>query len=165
LKFRRIKYVGHIAIILFVLCGSWGCLLHPWVGPGYQVDIHISNSASPGHKDVDLTEEVLIKEGFVKRTVNTSGIRTCLVSFKPFAQQTQTASPTDGALALVCFTMANGSFGINDLSVTIYNDVKGQNPALKGEIDRIAEVLQRNLSGHFGKENVTIKKFKTGPPF
>jgi len=165
LRFPRTRYFRHVAIILLVLSSSWGCLLHSWIGPGYRVDIKVSNRVVPEHKDVDLMEKELIEEGFVRKTVNTSANRTCLIGFKPFAHPTNDASQIDGVSSSLCFTPAKNRLSIDDLRVNIYSDTRGQSPILKGEIDRIAEVVYRKWSDRFGKENITFKKLRTGPPF
>lgn len=47
----------------------------------------------------------------------------------------------------------------------VSNDWKGQEPALKQEIDRLADIFYKELSNHLGKENIHIERMRTGPPF
>ena len=164
MKFQCTKYARHIAIVLLVLCGCWGCLLHSWAGPGYSVDIQVSDGAVRDRKDVELLEKELMEEGFIKKTVNTSGSITCLVGFKSFAQPIEDAL-TDGVPWLLCFAAVKSGPGISDLCFRIYDDRRGQSPAVKDEIDRVAEVVYQKWSTRFGKENITVAGFRTGPPF
>jgi hypothetical protein len=54
---------------------------------------------------------------------------------------------------------------MRNLRVLISNHWKGQDPALKQEIERLADVFYKELSARFGKENMKIERRRTGPPF
>jgi hypothetical protein len=165
LKFHHTKCAPSAAVILFVLFGAWGCLLQPLIGPGYSVDIEVSNKVAPERKDIDLIEEELRTKGFVRKTINTSGDRTCLVEFKSLSQSTDIPSRVDGISLLICFVAKEDTRSVRDLRVSIYNDLHGQAPGFKDEINRMAEVVHQQWGPLYGKENITVRKSRTGPPF
>lgn len=165
LKFHRTKYAPRAAVILFVLFGTWGCLLQPLIGPGYSVDIEVSNKIAPERKDIDLIEKELRTKGFVRKTVNTSGDRTCLVEFKSLSQPTDIPSRVDGISLLICFVVKEDTRSVRNLRISIYNDLHGQAPEFKDEINRMAEFVHQQWSPRYGKENIIVRKSRTGPPF
>jgi hypothetical protein len=132
----------------------YGCFLHPIIGPGYSVDMKVTDNETLKIKDVKFIEDIITNESFHERRVTGSDKRECIyyVKDKPQIQ------------VGYCFDRYNTQF-IKNVRVLISNHWKGQEPILKQEINRLSDLFYNELSGRFGKENIQIKRRRTGPPF
>jgi hypothetical protein len=128
--------------------------------PGYVADIKTRNIIKSG---VDTMEQVLINQDF--RLFSKRGPRKygCVQYDKIATTDKRVNYPL--VTVQICYTDVAASETIKDFRILITNEYEGQRPEIKNEIDRIADILYRELTTLAGKENVTIYRGPMGPPF
>ncbi len=136
-----------------------GCFLHSVIGPGYAVDIKVTCNETLKIEDIKFLEDIVTTEGFKGKRVTPSDKWEC-VHFIKDKPQIQVGYSYDREKHLV-----DNAQVIRNLRVMVSNDWKGQEPALKQEIDRLADIFYKELSNRLGIENIHVERMRTGPPF
>jgi hypothetical protein len=165
---RACVYVCLFAIILLT---QHGCILYPIVGPGYTVSISVSDDARPKLRDIEFLHNVALREGFSNwRRSSLSDEWECMLYHRDLDESRFSDLQENKFIDLgYCydFQQLSGEMkqNITDFYVNISNDRAGQEPLIKQEIDRLAELFYKELEIRFGKENIKIENRRTGPPF
>jgi hypothetical protein len=133
--------------------------LHSVNGPGYSVDIKVSDIVGLRGNDTRFIEDIMATEGFTGKRVSPSDKWEC-VHFIKDSPPVQVGYCYDREQQ-----STNAIEGIRNFRLSVSNNWKGQEPALNQEIDRIGDVLYKELAARFGKENIKTERRRTGPPF
>lgn len=154
IKNYLVPFVGWFLVLIL-----HGCFLHSSIGPGYAVDIKVTESGTRTIKDIKFLEDVAKTEGFGGKRVSSYDKWECIHFIKD-TPQIQVGFCYD-----IEQNLTHAVQGVRNLRLLVSNDWQGQKPALKQEIDRVGEVFYKELSARFGKENVKMERRRTGPPF
>lgn len=136
-----------------------GCFLHSVSGPGYAVDIRVSDIIELSSNDVKFIEDIITTEGFSGKRASPSDKWEC-VHFIKDSPQIQVGYCYDRESR-----SADAIQGIKNFRLRVSNDWKGQDASLKDEIDRLGDFFYKVLANRFGKDSVTIERRRSGPPF
>ncbi len=144
-------------LVMFLLLN--GCFLNSVIGPGYAVDIEVSDIVGLKYNDIRFIDDIIANEEFTVKRVTPSDKSEC-VHFAKDSPPVQVG---------YCYDIKRFSDdtiqGIRNFGLLVSNDWEGKEPAIKQEIDRLGDVLYKALADRFGKENVKIERRRSGPPF
>lgn len=158
--FRAIKRFVYTLVEWSIILILPGCFLYSVIGPGYAVDIEVNANKELKIKDIAFLENIIIAERFMGKRITSADQRECVYFIKD-EPQIQIG---------YCYDRDKKSLGddvqiIKNFRLLISNYWKGQTPAIKQEIDRLAEIFYKELVTQFGAENTQMEKRRTGPPF
>ncbi len=161
-------YIYFLSLLLIALLVT-GCILHPVIGPGYTVSISMLDNVRLKNKDIDFLDQMILNEKFGNRHVSSSDKWECVHYDRELDDpQFQYLSKYKFVFVDYCYYFVQPLTDTKDItqfSFSVANTWKGQYPAIKQEIDRLAEIFYKELANRFGTENVQIKRRRTGPPF
>lgn len=167
-----IKNAIYICLFLAIILLLTGCILTPIIGSGYTVSISVRDDVHPKVADIEFLDKVAENERFANRRISSSptGNRDCVHYYRDLeSSQFQHLQRYKFISLGYCYDfqqpLADTKQNIEPFYVNIANDWAGQDSSIKQEIDRLADIFYRELSNRFGKENIKIKRRRTGPPF
>ena len=148
--FRIICVVGLVPLLN-------GCIFPVmWSNPGYEINL---KSSKVMNDYVILVKQLLEWEGYGYLAKS----ERCFQYSKVIVNEEEINHPDVGVL--VCFDKAKEYEEVKRFNVLIANFWQGQEPIFKQEIDRMGDILYEKLVELIGKENITIERRATGPPF
>lgn len=162
LRYRHINLKGSI----FTLVGAVfflslnGCVFPVmWSNPGFMIDIDVEKIK----KEQILTlESLLINQDYNLFSARRKDKR-CVQYSKIITTDKQTEHPVVDVL--LCYDENKELDKIAKFGVLIINAWEGQRPEIKNEINRIGNIMYDELTTMVGKDNISIKRKTTGPPF
>jgi hypothetical protein len=131
-----------------------------WSNPGFMIDIEAEEI---NKKDIEILELSLKDQNYSLFSTREKENFGCNQYSKAITADEQIKHPA--VTVLICYDDNKELGRITKFGILIMNEWEGQKPQIKQEIQRIGNILYAELIELVGKENVTIERKATGPPF
>ena len=157
-----IKYFGRIILIIPFLLMGYGCIFPMmWGKPGYGISIDVPII----HKDtIDSVRNALIAEGFELKAEEDFNWKRD-ISFRKYIATASKQVDHPYINLTLSYEKGQTPEQMKSFSIGMGNEWEGQQPQMKQEIDKTADILIAVLRRFVGEEDIKVERKATGPPF
>jgi hypothetical protein len=162
MRTKRISKLLTAITSLFIALFLGGCLFPMmWGKPGYGISIDVPIISKDA---VDSIQNALIAEEFELRAEKDFNWKRDFSYSKYVAAESKKVDHPYINLTL-SYEKGQSPERVTAFSIGLGNEWEGQQPQMKHEMDRIADIIISILRGSVGQENITVERKAIGPPF